>query len=41
MAYGLIMDATGGKTSRWGMTFLMLWSWIGVIMLNLARKARV
>jgi hypothetical protein len=34
--YGLICKYTGGQTSRWGLAFILLWSYLGVMFLYMA-----
>jgi predicted MFS family arabinose efflux permease len=34
--YGLVCRYTGGQTSRWGLAFILLWSYFGVMFLYMA-----
>lgn len=40
LLYGLVCSYTGGKESRWGLAFLMLWGVFGVGFLYLSREAK-
>jgi predicted MFS family arabinose efflux permease len=35
--YGLVCKYTGGQTSRWGLAFILLWSYFGVMFLYFAK----
>lgn len=38
--YGLVCNHTGGSTSRYGLAFILLWSYLGVFFLFLAKYYR-
>ena len=38
MLYGLVVNLTGGSTSRWGMVLLIAWSFTGLIYIFLALR---